>query len=401
MQIRELPRPRHVPTRVLFGDGAVARLPEVLRDLGAPPDRVLFVTGRRSPAKPWLTALLAAHGESSAVLEQTESHPGVAALEALLEGARAHAPAAVVAVGGGSVIDAAKVVALLARSHLGVEAALDGAPLPGGALPLVAVPTTSGTGSEVTGTATVWDRVAGRKRSLEAPGMFPAAAVVDPELTATLPREPLVSAGLDALVQGVEGAWAVRSTRESEDYGLRAAAVARAALPTGGRALDAEGRRRLSLGSLYAGYAIARSGTTACHALSYPLTLRYGVPHGVACALTLGPVLEFNEGVSPEDCLHPEGAGHVRTTLAQIREALRLPRTGPAAPALDDLLRALGCAPLAARPEVDVGAVVAEAVASPRMANNPRALGERSAAALLARGAPARPRQRPLDLARG
>ncbi len=400
MQIRELPRPRHVPTRVLFGHGAVARLPELLRDLGVPAEDVLFVTGRRSPAKPWLTELLAAH-RSSAVLEQPESHPGVATLEELLDAARAHAPSAVVAVGGGSVLDGAKVIALLARSRVGVEAALNGARLPDEALPLVAVPTTSGTGSEVTGTATVWDRVAGRKRSLETPRLFPASAVVDPALTATLPREPLVSAGLDALVQGVEGAWAVRATRASAAYGVRAAAMARAALPIDGRALDGEARRLLALGSLYAGYAIARGGTTACHALSYPLTLRYGVPHGVACALTLGPVLEFNEGVSPEDCLHPEGAAHVRAMLARIRRALGLPATGPAAPALDRLLRALGCAPLAARPEVDVAAVIAEAVTSPRMANNPRAIDERSAATLLAPGAAARPRQRPLDLARG
>jgi alcohol dehydrogenase class IV len=400
MRMRELPTPTYVPTRVLFGEGAASCLPDALDGIGASQDGVLFVTGRRSSAKPWLSEMLARHGRSSAVLEQTESHPGIAAVERLLDAVRGHGPRAVVAVGGGSVVDSAKVVALLARSSLAVADALDGAPLPSEALPLVAIPTTSGSGSEVTSTATLWERDAGRKRSLETPRLFPTLAVVDPALTATLPREPLVSAGLDALVQAIEGAWAVHATSESAAYGLRATALARAALPTARRDADEEARRTLALGSLYAGYAIARSGTTACHALSYPLTLLYGVPHGVACALTLGAVLEYNEGVSPADCRHPQGARHVRGTLTWIRQALRLPTRGPAAPTLDGLLRALGCAPLAARPEIDPRAVAAAAMGSSRLANNPRVIDEEDAAALLVPGAGAEVWEQPLESAR-
>jgi len=201
-----------------------------------------------------------------------------------------------VAVGGGSVIDTAKtlmvgtaggsfdaLVALLATGKAFTPARVK---------PLIAIPTTAGTGSEVTPWATVWDRAAGRKYSLHLPQTWPEAAVVDPELTASLPARPTLAAGLDALSHALESIWNVNANPVSDTHAVAAARAVLATLPELMHDLRNPAlRARQSLAALQAGLAFSNTKTALAHSISYDMTLHHGLPHGLACSFTLPMVL--------------------------------------------------------------------------------------------------------------
>jgi alcohol dehydrogenase len=158
---------------------------------------------------------------------------------------------------------------------------------------VVAIPTTAGTGAEVTPFATVWDRASVRKNSFAHDLMPPLHAVLDPELTLTLPRDETLFGGLDTLSHALESLWNRGRSPLSEMFSLRALDLATDALES---VLedpeDIRQRERMQQASLLAGMAISQTRTAVAHAISYPLTLRYGVPHGLACGFTLGPLID-------------------------------------------------------------------------------------------------------------
>jgi phosphonate metabolism-associated iron-containing alcohol dehydrogenase len=206
---------------------------------------------------------------------------------------------AIVALGGGSVIDAAKVLAAASgdfdrvRRFLQTGAGADAL----GRTPIIAVPTTSGTGSEVTSWATVWDTEAKTKYSLARDTLYPEAALVDPLLTVGLPRGITVSTGLDALSHALESIWNVNANPVSTSLAEVAAREVLEALPLLARDLGNAGlRERLSRASLLAGLAFSNTKTALAHALSYHLTLHHGVPHGVACSFSLPMVMRAVAG---------------------------------------------------------------------------------------------------------
>ncbi|MGH8714035.1 MAG: phosphonoacetaldehyde reductase, partial [Casimicrobiaceae bacterium] len=180
-----------------------------------------------------------------------------------------------------------------------LESALVGAAAwsPAAAKALITVPTTAGTGSEVTPWATVWDRGAHRKYSLHLAATWPEAAFVDPELTTTLPVSITLQSGLDALSHALESIWNVNANAISDALAVTAAKSMMATLPALMRALgDADLRARASLAALQAGLAFSNTKTALAHSLSYEMTLRYGLPHGIACSFTLPLVLERARG---------------------------------------------------------------------------------------------------------
>ncbi|MBM9536104.1 iron-containing alcohol dehydrogenase PsrA [Desulfobulbus alkaliphilus] len=204
-------------------------------------------------------------------------------------------PEVVLALGGGSVIDSAKVLAASAEGFATVETLLDGGKPSSGwnPLPLIAVPTTAGTGSEVTCWATVWDRKASIKRSLEYPMLYPEAAVIDPHLMHSMPCALTVSTGLDALSHALESLWNRNVNSITATHAVAAARVILEALPA--LVADPENldsRSRMAAASLSAGLAFSCTRTAIAHAISYPVTLRYGVPHGIACSFTLPMILD-------------------------------------------------------------------------------------------------------------
>lgn len=221
----------------------------------------------------------------------------------------------VIGIGGGSVLDFAKSVAFMAGQREDMQAFLthqNVAPsCPG--LPVIAIPTTSGTGSEVTPWATVWDFQEDKKYSLSDPCMFARYAIVDPSLTLSLPPHITAYTGYDALAQALEAYWSRYANPVSDLYALEAIRLSLAHL---GAVMEnpnsLEHRVALAQASLYDGLAFSNTKTTAVHAISYPMTLHYGVPHGVACSLTLAEFWEYNlEAIDP---------GKVARLLATVGE---------------------------------------------------------------------------------
>lgn len=210
-----------------------------------------------------------------------------------------HPVEAIVALGGGSVMDAAKVLAAAngdferVRRHL--ETGAGGNEL--GRTPIIAIPTTAGTGSEVTSWATVWDTGALKKYSLARETLYPEAALVDPLLTLDLPRTVTINTGLDALSHALESIWNVNANPVSSSLAEVAAREVIEALPLLVDDLRNEAlRTRLARASLFAGLAFSNTRTALAHSLSYHLTLHHGVPHGVACSFSLPMVMRAVAG---------------------------------------------------------------------------------------------------------
>ena len=282
--------------RLLFGEGRAAEVPAEVATLGL--GRVLLVTGRPRPAAEALAAGLLARG----VAVEPFRVSGEPTVEVAREGvarAREAGCQGVVALGGGSAIDAGKAVAALAPNGGDVLDFLEvigrGQPLLAAPLPCVAVPTTAGTGSEVTRNAVLGSAAGGVKASLRSPLMLPRLAVVDPDLLAGAPPALLASSGLDALTQLIEPFLSARATpltdalaAEGIRRSVRSLRAACAGPPEAGH------RRDLALASLLGGLCLANAGLGAVHGFAAPAGGALGAPHGALCAALLAATLEVN-----------------------------------------------------------------------------------------------------------
>ncbi len=202
----------------------------------------------------------------------------------------------VVALGGGSAIDCAKAACAVAKTSESICAFhTGGKALPGDALPLIAIPTTAGTGSEVTSVAVLTDDEKGVKAPLGHPSLYPKIALIDPVLTLSLPARVTASCALDALSHALEGFWSRGHQPICDACALHAARLIFDTLPDALQNLsDIDAREKLAEASVIAGLAFALPKTAACHAISFPLTNVYGLPHGEACAFTLDSLCEIN-----------------------------------------------------------------------------------------------------------
>ncbi len=205
---------------------------------------------------------------------------------------------AVIALGGGSVIDSAKALSCAFKQtehEKPLQAWLrDKCELPAQTLPLVAIPTTAGTGSEVTSFATVWDKQNMKKCSLSAKVCYPKAALLDPFFTKTLPWKQTVYSALDTFSHGLETLWNKHATPISLFYAKRALQMVMNSLHyIEHDSYDMKNRYRLQEAAMLAGVAISQNHSSIAHSVSYPLTLHYHVPHGLACSAFLLPILEL------------------------------------------------------------------------------------------------------------
>ena len=358
----------------LFGPGVLARIGEVI----APSASVFLVTGQRSyttsGAAQALSRLLT--GRDVAAFRDFEANPKLVDAERGIAAFSRRRRDVIVAVGGGSVIDIAKLIAVCSRQPSTPEQIVTGAkPITRASCPIVAVPTTAGSGSEVTRFAVVYfDR---RKYSVAHDSMLPDYAIVDPRLCENLPPFVTACSGLDALCQAVEAIWSVNSTEQSHQYATEACQLALRHLSTAVHSPDCESRQAMSRAALFAGKAINITKTTAPHALSYSLTSHFGVPHGHAVSLLLGPVLEFNGLVSGDDVADPRGIGHVRRMIDHIIGLLGCGTVAEARQVIHDLIGSIGL-PTRLR---DIGVksqldrdLIADNVNLERLDNNPRAI---------------------------
>jgi phosphonate metabolism-associated iron-containing alcohol dehydrogenase len=283
----------HLPQDLLIGGGTSDDLAEHVASIGI--ERPLVVSDRflldKGPAGP-LVERLEAGDATVAVFGDVQPDPTLANVEGALQALRDHEADGVVAIGGGSPMDTAKAAAVAFANEGDVRDYAGYHQIPGPGLPLVAVPTTAGTGSEVTPWATVWDTRSGQKYSLSRPGLFPEHALIDPLLMVEKPRELTVSTGLDALSHALESLWNVNSNPVSASHAVAAAREILDALPRLVADLrNVALRTRMAKAALFAGLAFSNTQTAIAHSISYPFTLHYRVPHGIACSFTLPAVM--------------------------------------------------------------------------------------------------------------
>jgi alcohol dehydrogenase len=205
----------------------------------------------------------------------------------------------IIALGGGSVIDTAKGFALALKTDISnplrVNLLESESQSWDSKLPLIAVPTTSGTGSEVTPFATIWDTETNKKYSLNTNFLFPDIAILDASLTQTLPKTLTLYTSLDAISHALESLWNNNRTTESEAVALKALRLAnKSFLPLMGDLANIDLRSDLQVASTYAGLAISHTRTAIAHSISYPMTLAYDMPHGLACSFTLPKILKLH-----------------------------------------------------------------------------------------------------------
>ena len=373
------------PARIVFGEGRLREVDAIAAAMGS---RALVVEGASGTRAAPLVELLRASGLATTEL-RVAGEPTTALVEqgvALARGARCDV---VVALGGGSVIDAAKAIAALLtnpgelRDYL--EVVGRGRPLTERAAPMIAIPTTAGTGAEVSRNAVLMVEEERVKVSLRSPLMLPAVALVDPELTYTLPPDVTARTGLDALAQCIEPFVTPQANPLSDAVARegmgRAAGALRRAYRNGS---DVEARRDMAVASLCGGLALANAKLGAVHGFAAPLGGMFPVPHGTACARLLPPVVAMNVRAlrarapgSPALARYDEVA---RTLTGSVTA-----RADDAAPWLADLVRDLEVPSLAAFGvrAADVPDVAAKAKKASSMQGNPIALTDEELAEVL------------------
>ncbi len=286
----------YMPVKVIFGQDAMNQF------AGLAKEPVLIVSTEILTKLGVTGKVAAACGGTPAIYDQVEANPTLATVEAIAAVIRDEGIATVVAVGGGSSMDAAKAASSLAAGDTPLRECLyRGAPVPKRKVGLLVVPTTAGTGSEVTNVAVLSDPEEDKKTPLVSHSLWADAAMVIPEMTVTAPKSVTASTGFDALIHAVEAYWATSTQPASEALGLQAAKLVcqnlRRAYDNGE---DREAREGMMLGSLLAGMAFSQTRTTVLHAASFPLTSDFHVDHGRACAINLIPVLRYVSGYIPE-----------------------------------------------------------------------------------------------------
>lgn len=294
------------PTRILFGEGvANSALPAEVKSLGG--SKVLFVTdeGVRGAGliDPLAEALTEA-GIESTVFDQISSNPLEAEVLAATDAYRSSGADLLVAVGGGSPLDVAKIVRLAATHPLPLaqyDDAIGGdAKVVNDVPPMVAIPTTAGTGSEVGRSGVVTLQATNKKTVIFAPKLMPDVAILDPKLTESLPPRVTAATGMDALTHLIE-AYCAKGDHPMADAialeGIRLCAEYLERAHHDGKDLEARGAM---LKASLMGAVAFQKGLGACHSLAHPLSAEYDLHHGLANALCLPAVLDFNRSVVPE-----------------------------------------------------------------------------------------------------
>jgi len=293
----------HNPVQVYAGAGAFEQLHQLV-----PEGRSLFITSRGFTDRGLTGRLLARLGaDRTIVYDGVRPNPDLDGIDDLTAEYRDANPASILAVGGGSVLDTAKIlsVTLANRNRRSLSQVFrDGKterwPMK---IPVIAVPTTAGTGAEVTSFSTVWDRQEKQKFSLDNDQLFPRYALLDPCLTLTLPYRETLYGALDTVSHALESLWNRKRTPVSQALAVQSLRHVNDSLKDVLEDPDnLDKRAQMQYGSMLAGLAINQTRTAIAHSISYPLTTHFDVPHGLACGFSLSPILKFvnARGILPE-----------------------------------------------------------------------------------------------------
>lgn len=321
------------PPLIRFGkDCRAAAGDELRRVSGGPQPRVAVVCSQAVRSTGALDELMArGRFEPCAVCDGIPHDPPLEAVDALIERFALGSADAVLALGGGSVIDAAKTAAALAPVADAVRPFFEGTRTierPG--LPVVALPTTAGTGAEITMNAVLSDHLKGVKKSIRTPHLVPAVALVDPELTLSMPADLTAHSGLDALTQAVESYTSLFANAVTRALAAAAVRDLMQALPQAWRdGRDLEARTQVAQGSLLGAMAFSQSSLGAVHGLAHPIGHALSLPHGLTCAILLPSILRLNLPAC-------------RPALDELARAVGLAGADAFADAIEPLCRELG-----------------------------------------------------------
>ena len=353
----------HIPTKVIFGKGCLEEITDVVESFM--PNTIMLVTGRESMKKLGITDRVINYLKNYqvAIYNKVKQNPSVSTVEDGIRFLNNEKCDLVIGLGGGSAIDTAKAVSVLSENQGSVDEYLSGnRKIVNRGVPVVAIPTTAGTGTEVTQYASIIDERKKHKLSLSHEYIHPSIAIVDPILTVTMPNFVTATTGLDALSQCIEAYWSKNHTPISDIFALNGInLIFKNLVNAFNFPENVEFREKMSLASLFSGITISIAKTTIVHSVSYPLTVHFNVPHGLACALTLPSFIRYNSKVQSRICNIAQtiGAKTIQDFIRKVEElisSLEVPRK----------LRDVGIQ------SGDIELIVKEGFRPDRAENNPR-----------------------------
>jgi alcohol dehydrogenase class IV len=290
----------YAPGKIIFGPGGLSQVGIEAKRLG---NKVLVVLGRsamrKSGALNRLTRLLKENNLEYIIYENIPSDPTVETVDTGTSLARKESCNLVIALGGGSVLDTGKAISAMVTNEGSVadyqEIEGKGKKFQHKTLPFIAIPTTSGTGSEATKNAVITNTKFSLKKSIRDPWLIPKVALVDPELTLSLPPYMTAVCGGDALTQCIESYLGKKSHEITDILALHAiGSIGKSLVKAVKEGKNLEARKDMAMAALLSGLCLSNSGLGAAHALSHPLGVYYKIPHGLSCAVLLPYVMEFN-----------------------------------------------------------------------------------------------------------
>ena len=307
-----------MPHAVYSGEDALGRIPEIFAANEV--KRLVVFTDKGIEGAGLLEfpmAKVRETGVETVILDDLPAEPSYMEAQKLVDQCKDCGADFIMAVGGGSVMDTAKLASVLVTGEYGVKELLDNPGMAKKCLPAVLIPTTAGTGAEVTPNAIVAVPEKALKVGIVNVHMIADYVILDPRMIKDLPRSIAAATGVDALAHCIECFTSNKANPFSDMYALEGLDLILGSIQ---RACDDPGamaeKNRMQMAAYYGGLAIAASGTTAVHALSYPLGGRYHIPHGVSNAILLAPVMRFNEpacrerlAVVYDRCCHEGGSG--------------------------------------------------------------------------------------------
>jgi len=364
----------HIPTKVIFGKDCLEKITNIVEPFK--PNRIMLVTGRKSMKKLGVTDRIIDYLNCRVVVyNKVEQNPDVTTVENGIRFLKDEKCDLVIGLGGGSAIDTAKAVSVLSKNQGPVDEYLFGKmKIVDRGVPLIAIPTTAGTGTEVTQYASIIDETKKRKLSLSHEYIHPSIAIVDPTLTDTMPKFVTATTGLDALSQCIEAYWAKDHTPISDIFALNGIALIFNNLVNAfNHAENIAFRGKMALAALFSGIAISITKTTIVHSVSYPLTTHFKISHGLACALTLPSFIRYNSKVVRQriyNIARTIGAEDVEDLVGKVEELI----------SSLEVAKRLGDVGVRRR---DIELIVSEGFRPDRAGNNPRKVTKEDLRAIL------------------
>ncbi len=287
------------PVKIIYGNGCFKDISSQIKQ------RKTLVITSNGAIKRGLIEVLKSQGlDIIQVVSNIPSHPTISQLEPIYLEIAKYPFEVILAVGGGSVLDSAKFLSVqnekkefqFVKERLKTPLTKENYKT----VPIIGVPTTSGTSSEITPWATIWDQKAMKKFSLHLPELFCEAAFYDPELTLTAPKDLTIQTGLDTLSHAMESIWNKNHNKITLSYAIKSVRLIMEYLPQLSQSLfDLNLRGQIMQASIYAGLAFSNTQTALAHAMSYYITLHHKVPHGIACSFTLPHLMDNIIGKYP------------------------------------------------------------------------------------------------------